>query len=60
MTRVSDLGHADLLVVSLLGGDDGGVGDQGEVDPGVGDQVGLELGQIHFESSVKSERGGDG
>merc|ERR1719154_429842 len=57
---VGDLRHAELLVVSLLGGDDEGVGDQAEVDPGVGDQVGLELSQVHVESSVKSERGGKG
>merc|ERR1719326_2834052 len=37
-----------------------GVGDQGEVDPGVGHQVGLELGQVHVESSVKPETGRDG
>merc|ERR1719239_1281809 len=30
---VGDLTYAELLVVSLLGGDDWGVGDQGEVDP---------------------------
>ena len=47
-------------MVSLLGGDDGGVGDQGEVDPGVGHQVGLELGEIHVKSSIKSQRSSDG
>merc|ERR1719476_908455 len=57
---VGDLRHAELLVVSLLGRDDGSVGDQGEVDPGVGHQVGLELSEIHIEGSVKPERGGDG
>merc|ERR1719192_3236749 len=36
-----------------------GVGDQGEMDPWVGHQVGLELGQIHVESSIESQRGGD-
>merc|ERR1711990_1212309 len=57
---VGDLPDSELLVVSLLSGDDGGVGDQGEVDPGVGHQVGLELSQINIESSVKSQRGRDG
>ena len=57
---VGDLTYAELLVVSLLGGDDWGVGDQGEVDPGVGHQVGLELSEIHVEGSVKPQRGGDG
>merc|ERR1719334_1031537 len=49
-----------LVVVGLLSGDDGGVSDQGEVDPGVGHQVGLELGQVHVESPVKPQRSRDG
>merc|ERR550539_699340 len=57
---VGDLPNSKLLMVSLLRGDDGGVGDQREVDPGVGHQVGLELSQINIESSVKSQRGRDG
>ena len=47
-------------MVSLLSRDDWGVGDQREVNPGVGHQVGLELSQINVQSTVKSERGGDG
>merc|ERR1719510_2860581 len=47
-------------MVSLLSGDDGGIGDQREVDPGVGHQVGLELSQVHVEGSIKSQGGGDG
>merc|ERR1712165_444139 len=57
---VGDLRDSELLMVSLLGGDDGSIGDQREVDPGVGHQVGLELGQVHVESSIKPQRGGDG
>merc|ERR1719251_189929 len=57
---VGDLTNSELLVVSLLRGDDGSVGDQREVDPGVGHQVGLELSQVNIESSVKSQRGRDG
>merc|ERR1712173_318498 len=57
---VGDLPDSELLVVSLLSGDDGSVGDQREVDPGVGHQVGLELGKINIESSVKSQGGRDG
>merc|ERR1712032_528508 len=57
---VGDFSYGHLLVVSLLGGDDGGVGNQGEVDPGVGHQIGLELSEIHVEGSIKSQRGGDG
>ena len=32
-TSVGDLGDRELFVVSLLSGDDRGIGDQGEVDP---------------------------
>ena len=53
---VGDLGDGELFVVSLLGGDDRGIGHQRKVDPGIGNQVGLELGQIHVESSVESEK----
>ena len=48
------------LVGSLGGGDDGGVGDEREVNTRVGDQVGLELVQVDVEGAVESERGGDG
>ena len=44
----------------LLSRDDGSVGDQREVDPGVGHQVGLKLVQIDVESSVKSQGSRDG
>ena len=58
-TGIGDLSHSELLMISLLGGDDRSVGDQGEVNPGVGNQVGLELGQIHVESSIEAQRSGD-
>lgn len=57
---VGDLGDGELFVVGFLGGDDGSVGDQGEMDTGVGHQVGLELSQIYVEGTVESQRGGDG
>merc|ERR550539_2051572 len=57
---VGDLGHGELLMVSLLSGDDGGVGDQGEVDTGVRHQVGLELGQVYVQGAVEAKGGGDG
>ena len=44
---------------SLLRREYRGVGDQGEVDPWVGHQVGLELSEIHIEGPVKPQ-GGDG
>merc|ERR1711934_683808 len=59
-TSVGDLSHGQLLMVSLLRGNHGGVGHKGEMDPGVGNQISLELSQIHVESAVKSQRGRDG
>jgi hypothetical protein len=53
---VGDLGNGELFVVGLLGRDDGSVGDEREVDSGIGNQVGLELGQVNVESSVESEK----
>jgi len=47
-------------MVSLLSGDDGSIGDEGEVDTWVRDQVGLELGQVHVECTVETERCRDG
>ena len=47
-------------MVGLLGGDDRSIGDQGEVDPGVGHQVGLELSQVDVEGAVEAEGGRDG
>ena len=44
----------------LGGGDDGGVGGEREVNPGVGHQVGGELVQVHVEGSLEPQRGGDG
>ena len=58
--RLRDLVHGHFLVVRLLGGDDGGVGGHGVVDPRVGDQVCLELVEIDVEGAVEAEGGGDG
>merc|ERR1712217_65570 len=57
---VGDLRDSELLMVGLLRRDDGSVGDQGEVDPGVRHQVGLELSQVHVQGSVEPQGGGDG
>merc|ERR1711976_406661 len=57
---VGDLSHGQLLMVGLLSRDDGGIGGQGEVDTGVGHQVGLELSQIHIEGTIEPQGGGDG
>ena len=55
-----DLQHGELLVVGLLGRDDGGVGNEWEVDTGKRHQVGLELRQVHVEGAVEAQWGGDG
>jgi len=54
---VGDLSNGELLVVGLLGRDDGGVRRQHEVDSGVGHQVGLELSDVDVEGAVESEGG---
>ena len=57
---IGDLWDGYLLVVGPLGPDDGRVGDQGKVDPRIGDQVGLELGQVDVEGALEPKRGRDG
>ena len=57
---VGDLSDGELLVVSLLGRDDGGIRGEHEVDSGVGDEVGLELSNIDVEGTVESEGGSQG
>jgi len=58
--RVGDLGNGKTLVVGNLGGDDGSVGEEGEADTGVGDQVGLELSEINVKGTIETKRSGDG
>jgi len=55
-----DLGDRVGLVGSLVGGDDGRVGNQREVNTGVGDQVGLELVQVDVEGAIEAQRSSDG
>jgi hypothetical protein len=57
---VGDLGNGELLVVGLLGGDDGSVGRQHEVNSGVGDQVGLEFSDVDVKGTIETEGGGQG
>lgn len=59
-TSVGDLVNGVGLVVSSRLGDDGSVGDKGEMDSGVGDQVSLELVKIDVKRTVESQRGGHG
>ncbi len=50
------LGNRVLLVVGLLGAQDGGVRAQHKVDARVRHQVGLELVHVHVQGSVKAQR----
>ena len=58
--RVGDLRHGQLLVVGLLSRDDGGIRGEHKVNAGVGHQVGLELGKIHVEGTIKTQGSGQG
>jgi hypothetical protein len=55
--KVADL---EAFVGALLGRDDGRIADEGIVDTGIGDQIGLELVQINVERTIESQRGCDG
>ena len=57
---IGDLGNTQLFVIGFLGRDDRSIRDQREVDTWVGDEVGLELGEIDIEGTVKTEGGCDG
>ena len=57
---VGDLVHGQLLVVSLLSRDDGGIRGKHEVDAGIRHQVGLELGKIHVEGTIEAQGGSEG
>ncbi|TRY94840.1 hypothetical protein DNTS_025180, partial [Danionella cerebrum] len=57
---IGNVGHGELLVVSLLSRDHRSVCSQGEVNTRIGHQVGLELGEIHIQRSIESQRGRDG
>jgi hypothetical protein len=52
---VGDLGNGELLVVGLLGRDDGCVRRKHEMDTGVRHQVGLELSHIHVQCTIETE-----
>merc|ERR1719345_79154 len=58
--RVGDLGNGELLMVGLLGGDDGSVGRKHEMDSWVGHEVSLELGDINVEGTIEPEGGSEG
>jgi hypothetical protein len=52
--------HLEALVRALLGGNNRSIADQRVVNARIRHQVGLELVEIHIESSVESQTGGDG
>jgi hypothetical protein len=47
-------------VGGLGSADNGGIGDEREMNTGVGDQVSLELVEIDVQRAVEAQRGGDG
>ena len=57
---IGDFTNGQLLVVSLLSRNDGGVSDQWEMDTRIWDQVGLEFGQIDVQGTIEAERCRDG
>lgn len=52
-----NLGNGERFVEGLFGGDDRGVRGEHEVDTGVRNQVGLELGDIHVQGTIETKRG---
>ncbi|GIL73334.1 hypothetical protein Vretifemale_3527, partial [Volvox reticuliferus] len=54
-SSVGDLSDRQLLMVSLLGRDDRGVGAEHKVDAGVWHQVSLELSHIHVEGTIEAQ-----
>ena len=57
---VGDLSNGVLLMEGLISGDDRRVRGQQEVDARVGNQVGLELIQVHVQRALEAERAGEG
>ena len=57
---VGDLGDGELFVVGLLGGDDGRIRGEDEVDTRVRDEIGLELSDVDVEGTIEAERRGEG
>lgn len=49
----------EALIRTPVTGDDGSVTNQRIVDTGIGDQVGLELVEIHVQRTIKSQTGGN-
>lgn len=58
--HVGDVLDGESLMVSLLSGDQRGVGGEGEVNTGIRHKVGLELSEINVEGTIETKRGSDG
>ena len=57
---IGDLRYRKLLMVGLLSRNDWSISDQGEMDPGIGDKVSLELIQVHVQGAIESQGCSDG
>ena len=57
---IGDLRYRKLLMVGLLSRNDRSISDKGEMDPGIGYKVGLELIQVHVQGTIKSQGCSDG
>ena len=57
-TGVGDFSHRQLLMICPVRADHRSIGDEGEVNPRVGYQIGLELIEVNIQGSVKPEKGG--
>merc|ERR1711931_259244 len=57
---ICDFRNGKLLMVSLLCRNDRGVGGKREMDTWVRHKIGLELCEIHIESTIKSQGSSDG
>ena len=59
-TLEGDVLNTVAFVLSFGLGDDGGTGDKGVVNSGIGDQVSLEFSEIDVQRAFEAERRSDG
>jgi hypothetical protein len=57
---IGDLSDGELLMVRLLGRNDGSVRRKHKMDTGIGHQIGLELGDINVERTIETKGSGQG
>jgi hypothetical protein len=53
--RVGDLSYSQLFMISFFRRDDRSIGHEGEMNTRVGNKIGLELGKINVEGSIKTK-----